>query len=198
MDLSIHGSLSRELPKAEGVAFNTHRDSPCYRMASPYVGPAGFIYNTAVTLRPRATPSVSRLRRETARGRHGRREGAFCCTAGTVRHGKEICGRKIFPDYMDLLRTRLPREGAAERLRELPAALPGYFLLQETFLYAVPVGLAATQQLHCGRGQLPQSRACGARQHAADTAAAREPFVVPPGQCRLENNHSAGENVPTT
>ena len=29
----------------------------------------------------------------------------------------------------------------------------------------------------CGRGQLPQSRACGASQHAADAvAAAREPF----------------------
>ena len=43
------------------------------------------------------------------------------------------------------------------RLRELPAALPGYFLLQETFLYAVPAGLAATQQLHCGGRQLPQA-----------------------------------------
>jgi len=36
---------------------------------------------------------------------------------------------------------------------------------------------------HCGRGQLPQSRACGASQHAADAvAAAREPGVVPPVQ----------------
>ena len=80
----------------------------------------GVSCNASAALRPKATPSVSRLRRETARGRHGRREGAFCCTAGTVRHGKEICGRKILPNYMDLLRTRLPREGAAERLRELP------------------------------------------------------------------------------
>ena len=34
--------------------------------------------------------------------------------AGVVRPGKESFGREIFPDYMNLIHTRLPREGAAE------------------------------------------------------------------------------------
>ena len=42
------------------------------------------------------------------------REGAFGRMAGIVRPGKESFGREIFPDYMNLIHTRLPREGAAE------------------------------------------------------------------------------------
>ena len=84
-------------------------------------------------------------------------------------------------------------------LRDLPSTrtgiLPVTGWLPRT---SVPRDLSTTQQLHCGRGQLPQSRACGARQHAADTAAAREPFVVPPGQSGMEKKSAAEKYSPTT
>ena len=39
------------------------------------------------------------------------------------------------PQLHGSFNTRLPLEGAAERLKELPSALPGFFLLQEFFPY---------------------------------------------------------------
>ena len=50
----------------------------------------------------------------------------------------------------------------------------------------------------CGRKQLPQSRACGASQHAADTAAARELGGRVDGVARGEKMLSAEIDSPTT
>ena len=128
------GRVGRVLPavvadtaKAEGVAFHTHRDSPCYRMASPYVGTAGFSCNAAVALRRKATPSHykvcffvllrcggGQLPQSRACGaRQLPREGAFCRIAGIARGDKIYRPRKI-PYYMDFsvhgsLARELPR-----------------------------------------------------------------------------------------
>ena len=79
----------------------------------------------------------------------------------------------------------LPREGAAERLRELPSALPGYFLLQETFLYAVPAGLAATQQLHCGRSA---TRRSNIPPHRNRNDATGRSMIAPTTQAQFQRN----------
>ena len=74
----------------------------------------------AVALRPKATPSVSRLRRETAHRRRSRgREGAFCRTAGVVREDKIHRPQKMFRLH-EFCGTRLPRGGRVGRV--LPAA----------------------------------------------------------------------------
>ena len=102
---------------------------------------------------------------------------------GQMGQGKEAFGRKDFP-------TTWISSVHGSLARELPAVVADtakaegvafhtarFSLLQECFPYVGTAGLAATLRLRCGRRQLPQSRACGASQHAADAvAAAREPF----------------------
>ena len=126
--LSIHGSLARELPavvadtaKAEGVALNTQQfphvaHAPAAKLAKrrrsggshrPRIKP-----QHGKSLRPKATPSGA------ARGDCVDRcqlphEGAWGRTAGVARKNKAF-RPKDFPNYMDILHTRLPREGAAE------------------------------------------------------------------------------------
>ena len=56
MSLMVHGSLARELPKAEGVAFGV---AGILSVAGNLLvrGSRRFSRNTAVALRPKATPS---------------------------------------------------------------------------------------------------------------------------------------------
>ena len=64
--------------------------------------------NVGKSLRPGATPSVSRLRREPAPSR-----GSLGRTAGVAREDKIFRPQKIFLLH-ESYGTRLPREGAAE------------------------------------------------------------------------------------
>ena len=91
------------------------------------------------------------------------REGAFFShRQGSALKYKSF-GREIFPYYMDFLRTRLPREGAAERLKELPSTRTEVKVLQ-----LIPRGFPAVQyqnrdfppqKIHPKPQPAPQSRA---------------------------------------
>ena len=87
--------------------------------------------------------------------------------------------------------------------RELPKAegvafqyAVGCSLLQSSLFHPLAGAIIdrspATLRLRCGLWQLPQSRACGASQHAADAvAAAREPFIGTAGLTGKEKNPQA-------
>ena len=97
------GRVGRVLPavvadtaKAEGVAFGVAGIFPVAG-SRPY-GRTAKVAQRGQSLRPRATPPVSRLRREPARRRRSRgREGAFCCVAGTARRDKKFSAEQESP-----------------------------------------------------------------------------------------------------
>ena len=87
-------------PHFASHAANTRREAhpiakdPSYRRRGDHRSPARTI---AGTLRPQATPSVSRLRREPARGRHGRREGAWGRVVSVVRPDNKYSAKQDSP-----------------------------------------------------------------------------------------------------
>ena len=162
----------------------------------PRATPLGWLLRL-VALRPRATPSGA-ARGDCVDRCQLPREGAWGRIASVARENNNPSAAENIPTtwilwYTAPSRPRLRRRRAARgsgdcvdrpqtplRLKELPSIRTGIFLSHKFFRTSYREE-ACIVSSHCGRGQLPQSRACGASQHAADTAAAREPWVVSPG-----------------